>query len=85
MDDEQRPAEWEGRITVDPAVSVGKPVIKGTRLSVEYILDLLAGGHSIDELLESWPHISREDVLACITYARDTVREIRVLDHKVRV
>ena len=84
MDDSDA-AQWEGRITADPAVLVGKPVIKGTRLSVELMLDQLAGGHSVDEILESWPHITREDVLACVAFARDAVRELRVLDHKVRV
>lgn len=66
---------WRDRIEQKPEVLVGKPVIKGTRLSVEYIVELLADDWSIDEILESWTHISREDVLACLHYAGERVNE----------
>jgi uncharacterized protein (DUF433 family) len=60
---------WEARITVDPAVLVGKPVIKGTRLAVEFIIDLLANGWTEQEILDNYPGIKREDISACLHYA----------------
>jgi uncharacterized protein (DUF433 family) len=61
------------RITYDPAVLGGKPIIKGTRISVQFILELLAAGMSVDELLAEYPHLNREDVLAAIDYAAKTI------------
>ena len=61
-------ADWEDRIVLNPEILAGKPVIKGTRLSVELILDFLGNGVSVDEILENYPQISREDVLACVGY-----------------
>ncbi len=69
---------WEDRITVDPAVLTGKPVIRGTRLSVEFIVGLLAQGWSDSEILRNYPGISREDVLACLAYAQDRLQDERV-------
>lgn len=69
---------WQDRITVDPKVLVGKPVIRGTRLAVEFIIDLLAEGWSEQQILESYPGISREDVVACLKYARDVLHSERV-------
>jgi uncharacterized protein (DUF433 family) len=69
---------WEDRITVDPAVLVGKPVIKGTRLSVEFVVGLLAQGWSEAEVLRNYPGIAREDVLACLAYAQDRLKDERV-------
>ncbi len=57
------------RIIVDPAILGGKPVIQGTRLSAEFILDLLASGVSEAEILEDYPHITRDDIHACLRYA----------------
>ncbi len=61
---------WEDRISVDPAVLTGKPVIKGTRLSVEFIVGLSAQGWSEAEVLRNYPGITREDMLACLAHAR---------------
>jgi uncharacterized protein (DUF433 family) len=61
------------RITYDPAVLGGKPIIKGTRISVQFILELLAAGMSVDEILAEYPHLNREDVLAAIDYAAKTI------------
>ena len=58
------------RITKNPKVKVGKPVIGGTRLTVEFILGLLAFGMTIEEVLKEYRGITREDVLACLLYAR---------------
>ena len=69
---------WEDRISVDPAVLVGKPVIKGTRLAVEFILDLLAQGWSYEEILRNYPGIEGADIQACLVYARDSVSAERV-------
>jgi len=66
---------WRDRIEQKPEVLVGKPVFRGTRLSVEYIIELLADDWSIDEILESWTHIYRDDVLACLHYAGERVKE----------
>lgn len=66
--------EWENHITADPAVLAGKPVIKGTRISVELVLECLGRGWTIDEFLTQYPHVPREGVIACLDYARDLVR-----------
>lgn len=57
------------RITVNPQVLTGKPVVKGTRLAVEYILNLLAHGANVDEILDEYQGLTREDVQACILFA----------------
>ncbi len=57
---------WHDRITTNPDVLVGKPVIKGTRISVELILGWLAHGWSYEDILESYPHITRDDILAAL-------------------
>ena len=58
-----------GRITIDPQVCHGKPVIKGTRVLVSNILSSLASGESFDDLLEDYPNITREDILAALEFA----------------
>lgn len=67
--------EWRDRITSDPAVLVGKPVVKGTRISVELILGWLANGWTYEQILESYPHISREDILAALAFAEEMMRD----------
>lgn len=67
-----------GRIELDPNRLVGKPVIRGTRLSVEFILGLLAAGWSEAEILSNYPGIARDDILACLAYASDVVSSERV-------
>lgn len=57
------------RITVDPRILGGKPIIKGTRLSVEFILNLLASNVSEEEILENYQHITKSDIHACLRYA----------------
>ncbi|HNS40022.1 MAG: DUF433 domain-containing protein [Anaerolineae bacterium] len=63
------------RITIDPAVCFGKPCIRGTRIWVSLILDFLAGGMTINELLEQYPHLVEEDILAAIAYGAEMSRE----------
>jgi uncharacterized protein (DUF433 family) len=59
------------RITIDPGVMVGKPCIKGTRITVESILEKLAADMSYEEILEDHPRLAREDILAALAFARD--------------
>ena len=61
------------RISIDPAVMVGKPCIKGTRITVELILRWLAAGRTSEEVLEAYPHITDEDIRAALAYAADQV------------
>jgi uncharacterized protein (DUF433 family) len=65
---------WQERIVIDPNILVGKPVIKGTRLSVEFILDLLAQGWSESDIIENYPGIAQEDIKACLSYASDALK-----------
>lgn len=73
--DEERLLE---RITVNPTIFGGKPIIRGRRLAVEHVLGMLAAGDSIETILEGYPWLDREDVLACLVYARRLVGHERV-------
>jgi uncharacterized protein (DUF433 family) len=66
------------RISLDPAVLAGKPVIRGTRLAVEFIIGLMADGWGETEILANYPGITHEDVVACLAYARDTLSSEKV-------
>lgn len=66
---------WRERISIDPNICHGKPCIKGTRIWVSLILDFLASGDSIDDILAAYPHLTREDILACIAYGAEASRE----------
>jgi uncharacterized protein (DUF433 family) len=59
----------EDRIVINPAVCNGRPVIRGTRITAQTVLEFLGAGDSIDEVLEEYPMLTREDVLACIQYS----------------
>jgi uncharacterized protein (DUF433 family) len=61
------------RIALDPAVLAGKPVVRGTRLSVDFIVGLLGRGWSEAEVLANYPGLTREDILACLRYASEVV------------
>ena len=63
------------KISIDPRVCFGKPCIGGHRIWVSLVLDLLASGLSIEEVLEEYPQLSREDVLACVAYGAEMSRE----------
>jgi uncharacterized protein (DUF433 family) len=63
------------RISVNPKVCFGKPCIKGTRIWVSLILDFLASGHSVEEILHEYPSLQREDVLAAIAYGAEMSRQ----------
>ena len=70
--------DWQKRIAIDSAVLTGKPVIKGTRLAVEFIVDLLAQGWSETEILENYPGITLDDIRACLAYASAALQAEKV-------
>lgn len=66
------------RITLDPKVLAGKPVIRGTRLSVEFVIGLMAEGWSEADILENYSGVTHEDIIACLAYARDALSSEKV-------
>lgn len=69
---------WQERIVVDPSILVGKPVIRGSRLAVEFIVELLAQGWSESEILHSYPGLTRDDIGACLAYASAVLHAERI-------
>jgi len=78
---------WQDYITSDPEVLCGKPIIKGTRLSVEFILNLLAEGWSAEQILENYPTITSENLKAVFAFVAECIGEelIYDLDRKKKV
>lgn len=72
--------DWRERIVCDPEILMGKPIIRGTRISVELVLGWLGTGWSVEQVLESYPHVRREDVLAALSYASEYMREERFIN-----
>jgi uncharacterized protein (DUF433 family) len=70
--------DWKERIMIDPEVLTGKPIVKGARLAVEFIVGLLAQGWSEKDILQNYPGLTREDILACLSYAREVLQDERV-------
>jgi uncharacterized protein (DUF433 family) len=70
--------DWRDRIEVNPKILVGKPVIKGTRLAVEFILDLLAERWTHEQILKSYPQLTEEDIWAVLAYAAETIKQEKV-------
>ena len=66
--------DWRTRITIDPAVCHGKACIKGTRIMASVVLDNLAAGQSADEIVQLYPTLRREDVIAAMAYAAELAR-----------
>ena len=69
------------RIEVNPAVCAGKPVVRGTRILVRNILGMVAGGYAIDQILASYPDLSREDVTSALEYAARVIDEDQAIVH----
>ncbi|HMF36991.1 MAG TPA: DUF433 domain-containing protein [Isosphaeraceae bacterium] len=69
---------WRDRITVDPKVLVGKPVIKGTRIAVEFLMELLAEGWTHEQVLKNYPNLTSDDIQAALHYAAETLKQERV-------
>jgi uncharacterized protein (DUF433 family) len=65
---------WRRHIEANPEVMLGKPVIKGTRLTVDLILEKLAEGEEVETILQSHPHITRREIQACLVYASDVIK-----------
>lgn len=65
---------WRERIHIDPEILVGKPVVRGTRLAVEFILGLLGQGWSEKDVLDNYPGLKREDIQACQAYASELLQ-----------
>lgn len=66
------------RITVNPGIFGGKPIVRGRRLAVEHVLGMLAAGDAPQDILEGYPWLEREDIQACLVYARRTVGNERI-------
>ena len=71
-------ANWQERIIIDPDILVGKPVVKGTRLAVEFIVGLLAQGWPESEILRNYPGLTSEDIRACLGYASAVLQAEKV-------
>ena len=71
--------ELLGRITIDPGVAVGKPVVKGTRLPVEFILNLLAHGARPEEIIGEYDGLTHEDIQACLLFASRSLDNTTIL------
>ena len=69
-------------IVMNPKIMVGKPVIKGTRLTVQYILGLLASGEAIEEILKEYKNLTREDIIACLLFATEALEDTTFLPLK---
>lgn len=67
------------RIIVDPRICSGKPCIKGTRIMVKNILGMMAGGYTVERILEAYPELTREDVVEALDYATQVIDEEKVL------
>jgi uncharacterized protein (DUF433 family) len=69
---------WRQRIVVNPKILVGKPVIKGTRIAVEFIMELLANGWTEEEILKNYPQLSSQDIRSALKYATEVLKEEKV-------
>jgi len=70
--------DWKDRIIIDPKILVGKPVIKGTRLAVEFIVGLLAQGWAESEITRNYPGVTHEDISACLKYATNILKAEKI-------
>lgn len=71
------------RIEINPKILTGKAIIKGTRISVEFVLELLGKGWTYEDILANYPHLTKEDIIACLNYAKERIKEERVYPIKV--
>jgi uncharacterized protein (DUF433 family) len=69
------------RIVIDPQICSGKPVIRGTRIMVKNILGMVAGGYTVERVVQAYPELTKEDVSAALEYAADMVAEEQILAH----
>ena len=66
--------DWQDRIVINPAILIGKPVIRGTRLPVEFIIELLAQGWLEADVLKNYSGLTQEDIKACLSYANNALK-----------
>jgi len=69
---------WQDHIVINPEILVGKPVVKGTRIAVELIVDLLAAGWTYEQILNNYPGLTQESIRACLAYASEVLHSERV-------
>ena len=69
---------WQDHISIDPDVLVGKPVVTGTRIAVELIIDLLGRGYTVEQVLQQYAHLTADDVQACLAYAAEVLQSEKV-------
>ncbi|PYR74700.1 MAG: antitoxin [Acidobacteria bacterium] len=74
--------DWRDRIGADQDVLVGEPVIKGTRIAVELVLELLAAGYTTEQIRQQYDHLTAQDIQACLAYAREVVESERMFTIK---
>jgi uncharacterized protein (DUF433 family) len=70
--------DQDDRIIIDPKILVGKPVIRGTRIAAEFVIELLAEGWSNEQILSNYPHLAQQDITACLRYAGLLMKQERV-------
>jgi len=75
MEDITMKHRWTARIATNPDILAGMPIVAGTRITVELILDCMASGWSVDKVVEAYPHITPEDVLAALAFAANVLRK----------
>jgi len=78
------PNEWHDRIVVDPEVMAGKPLVRGTRITVEFVITLLAQRWSHSEILRNYPGLTEPDLYACLHYARALLQAEKVFPLDLR-
>jgi len=66
------------RIVIDPAVMTGKPIINGTRITVEFVIDLLGPGWTTEQIIQQYDHITPQDIQACLAYASEVLKSERI-------
>lgn len=76
--------DWRDRITADSQILVGKPVIRGTRIAVESVIDLLARGWSVEDVLRENSRLKPEDVRACLAFAREVLSRVKPVQSSSR-
>jgi len=70
--------KWQDQIVIDPNILAGKPIIKGTRLAVEFIVELLAQGWTEEDILKNYPGLTHDNIRACLAYASAVLHAERV-------
>jgi uncharacterized protein (DUF433 family) len=69
---------WEERIVINPSILVGKPIIEGTRISVEFVIGLLGQGWAVEQVLAEYDHLKPEDIQACLSYASEVLSSEKI-------